>query len=263
MNPISAMLIKDKTRCANAFDRSRGRAIFGFTLIELLVVISIISLLISILLPALGAARKSSRSIACGSNLRQWGITFRAYANDCNDWLPHTETDHDKAWYKQINIALERRYESYHFSTADNFGFWSCPENRKQIRPAYVGASETYNSYTPNAAVGTTHAQQFFDTRYADLLYPSELYAMFDGMYFRIDPSDNSGNYTVPAMGTGSPSYLRYPHPTENLNMLFADGHVASLKGPLVNRSTHIAPGTPYGPDKYANGHAWYGCVEY
>ncbi|MCC7351514.1 MAG: hypothetical protein IT446_13190 [Phycisphaerales bacterium] len=51
-------------------------------MVELLVVIGIISLLISILLPALNKARESASRIACASNLRTLATAMHIYANE-------------------------------------------------------------------------------------------------------------------------------------------------------------------------------------
>ncbi|MBN2063814.1 MAG: type II secretion system protein [Sedimentisphaerales bacterium] len=60
----------------------------GFTLIELLVVMTIIALLVSILLPALGRARKQARLVVCTVNLKEVGHGLLMYSMDNNDLFP-------------------------------------------------------------------------------------------------------------------------------------------------------------------------------
>ena len=54
----------------------------AFTVIELLVVIAVISLLMSLLMPALRSARAQGKQIVCGSNIRQLVLANIGYAGD-------------------------------------------------------------------------------------------------------------------------------------------------------------------------------------
>ena len=59
----------------------------GFTLIEVLVAITVIGVLAALLLPAVQAARESSRRIHCASNLKQLALACHSYT-DVHGTLP-------------------------------------------------------------------------------------------------------------------------------------------------------------------------------
>jgi prepilin-type N-terminal cleavage/methylation domain-containing protein len=68
-------------------DRKPASLYSGFTLVELLVVIAIITILISLLLPAISKARVQAINVQCKSNLKQIYNLMTMYANDNGDWI--------------------------------------------------------------------------------------------------------------------------------------------------------------------------------
>lgn len=64
----------------------------AFTLVELLIVIGITAVLIALLLPALGKARRQALDTRCAANLSEVARGLRAYANDNLDRYPDPYT---------------------------------------------------------------------------------------------------------------------------------------------------------------------------
>jgi prepilin-type N-terminal cleavage/methylation domain-containing protein len=81
------------SQCSSCSDSRRG-----FTLVELLVVIAIIGVLVGLLLPAIQAARESSRRASCSSNLKQIGLAIENYQLTKKVYPPSSTHDLTYNW---------------------------------------------------------------------------------------------------------------------------------------------------------------------
>jgi len=167
----------------------------GFTLIELLVVISIISLLISILLPALGRARDAGESITCMSNLKQYGMAHQMYIDEYDDYLIPQRfrgTGSVNSYHNfgvliapYIDNAYKRDFNNVHYSSAEQAKDGTahiCPSER------YVGGPEhdlisTITDYADGQigymdrdTFGTVYKARYYYTTYAINQYVTGVY---------------------------------------------------------------------------------------
>jgi prepilin-type N-terminal cleavage/methylation domain-containing protein len=100
----------------------------GFTLIELLIVAAIISLLLSILIPALAGARRQARQVMCVNNLRCIWTGVRTYVLENADRVPFLE---DPNLTDPTADPLDERYRTAVGSVLGRYvqsGSWRCPD---------------------------------------------------------------------------------------------------------------------------------------
>ncbi|MBM4108140.1 MAG: prepilin-type N-terminal cleavage/methylation domain-containing protein [Phycisphaerae bacterium] len=142
----------------------------GFTLIELLVVIAIIALLIGILLPALGEARRAAHNTVSLSNLRSLSQMMAAYAGQSRDQLMNPfflpgeravgnptppwngiEVSHQPGAF-WIFADGGRSTEMFGFHWASLMMHWNNPEdlgNKVQFAPGDRTVVTRFNNFVP------------------------------------------------------------------------------------------------------------------
>lgn len=104
-------------------------------MIELLVVIAIIGILVGLLLPALGQAKKMALRTQCIDHERQLFIAARMFADDHEGWLPARGTGGTDRW-----PAAFRPY------VGGNTGIYHCPAARDSAEEKADPYSNSHNN---------------------------------------------------------------------------------------------------------------------
>jgi prepilin-type processing-associated H-X9-DG protein len=184
----------------------------------MLVVIAIISILASMLLPALGRAKEKGVAVYCLNNLRNIGLAMQMYGDDSNDRLPVSYamiTDMNAGNWTNNPTPWTRALSPYF---ANNTNILRCPGFSafyKQSGYNYFMGSEAFDVADNAPASVNLHA----------IMYPS-FYVLSGDCNFPSSPNNadlNDDDVNV---------LFTNPSPTHNnrVNVLFADWHSKNYK---------------------------------
>ncbi len=205
----------------------------AFTLIELLVVIAIIAILASILFPVFAQARETARKASCQSNLKQMGTAWLMYAQDYDE-RSLLNTWNSNTWGNEVrggvwmNHIFGFQFQPY----VKNYQVLLCPSD------ALPWSAVDHNGVDGpgRPATNTNMRGSYGHTSYgywtqAEIQAPADFFLIWDasrgggqGSSIWIGTENVTG-----AMQWGRNYGFSARH-QDQINMLYADGHVKTVR---------------------------------
>lgn len=228
----------------------------GFTLVELLVVVAIVSILASMLLPAVSRAKAKGQQIFCANNIRQLATACAAYAHENGDRMPcnfgateivemlrrgerHNWANslmdwETNSWNTNVLLNIDASLGQHVGRAAKVF---RCPNDtalsavQREAQWRERSRSISMNAMTGDAGafmltgtnVNNPKYQQFL--KMGDIVSPADIFVFIE----EHPDSINDGYFLNKAY---APTWMDLPasYHTGGANLSFADGHVAARK---------------------------------
>lgn len=205
----------------------------AFTLLELLVVISIMALLLALLVPTVGRARRVAQVVVCSSNMKQVGIGLAIYLAENNEvYFP--------PWrHPTIIYSIEGNFGLSPFDNRENLiaiaggktSVYYCPLSDQEWWPVDSLTARrhaqclTYEDYDPNDA----------NTKYARLFHVQQEWVHYRttlGYFMMVGMRPDGYNWSGTANPNGE-SPRTYPGHSEAALMAdYPNNHSPSAKWP-------------------------------
>ena len=208
------------------------RACLGFTLVELLVVIAIIAILASLLLPALGSAKESARSVACMNNLRQLGVAASLYATDNEDNYPTFR----KWLYASVGDMTTGTLHPY----LQNKDVYLCLTDKIELSSGKLrpntntgGGGSRFNRFAPRNYSYAMNCGICHETKVSAFKEPGKTMLLMEG---NLGPNDYSGQVGPRGFGRSAES-LSLRHKGHG-QLLFSDTHVGKMDADAYRKAS-------------------------
>jgi type II secretory pathway pseudopilin PulG len=175
----------------------------AFTLIETILVVAMIGILVSLLLPSLGGAKRQATRLGTLSELRQHVGVIATYQNDHREAFPYpneptaTYTVHHHPTFGWLSLLYFEGYDTWHWPMIDSY-YTTWNASLFSVRPANDGFRGIFTDYwypsvfrahpefwNPSTRTGPAQWRQ---TYAADVVFPSAKCLLFNAR--PIDPPD-------------------------------------------------------------------------
>jgi prepilin-type processing-associated H-X9-DG protein len=183
------------------------------------------------LLPALGLARNTARTISCASNLKQWGMAHQFYQNDYDGYLiaAYWKTNVTEIWYVHLlgaycGVKLGADAWGSPLDPSEN-GIKRCPNDMNFVKEMnttrWEGVSYGYN-YHNMSHIDNWAANTYIWRKASMIKNPTNLLRQSDSGH----ASERGGSVVSMLVLYEDATGNVYPRHSHGANILYVDGHV-------------------------------------